>query len=132
MLPTDPRLTPSRNPSACLRPLRHRSTSTMASNAPRRNTCSRSVLPTDARRRLLFSLSIGLAVSLGAAVFAPEARANEPTAAEKETARTLMDQGDEAFAAKDFPTALKHYKAAHAIMGIPNTGIWVAKAEEAL
>lgn len=54
----------------------------------------------------------------------------EPTAADKETARSLLDEGDRKFAAKDYAGALEAYKAAHAIMNVPTTGIEVAKAEE--
>jgi hypothetical protein len=56
----------------------------------------------------------------------------EPTAADKETARALLDQGDAAFKASNFSEALQRYGAAHAIMNVPTTGIEVAKAQEAL
>ena len=72
-----------------------------------------------------FTALLSLGVTAGA-------RADEPSAADRETARALMDQGDRAYQAKDFAAALKSYRAAHAIMGIPNTGIWVANAEETL
>lgn len=55
-----------------------------------------------------------------------------PSAADRDTARKLLDDGDEAFAKKDFPSALKAYSAAHAIMNVPSTGIEVAKAQAAL
>lgn len=43
-----------------------------------------------------------------------------------------MDQGDALFEARDFAGALRAYRAAHAIMGVPRTAIEVAKAEVAL
>lgn len=50
------------------------------------------------------------------------------TADEKETARALMAAGDRAWEAKDYPQALKSYVAADALVRIPTTGVWVAKA----
>lgn len=50
----------------------------------------------------------------------------EPTDAEKETARSLMDDGDRLRANKDLPSALQRYQAAHEIMRVPTTGIEVA------
>lgn len=56
----------------------------------------------------------------------------EPSAADKETARSLLDAGDKKFAAKDYAGALKAYQGAHTIMGVPTTGVALAKAQEAL
>jgi hypothetical protein len=56
----------------------------------------------------------------------------EASAADKETARSLMDEGDRKYASKDYKGALDAYQGAHAIMGVPTTGIEVAKAQEAL
>jgi hypothetical protein len=56
----------------------------------------------------------------------------EPSAQEKETARALMDQGDERFEQKNYKAALEAYRGAHAIMRVPTTAIEVAKAHEAL
>ncbi len=56
----------------------------------------------------------------------------EPSAADKETARSLMNEADKAYAAKDYKAANKAYVAAHAIMGVPTTGVEVAKTQEAL
>ena len=56
----------------------------------------------------------------------------QPTAADKETARSLLDEGDRKFAAKDFAGALEAYRGAHAIMKVPTTGVEVAKAQEAM
>ena len=73
-----------------------------------------------------------LAAAAAFALAGRSASAGEPNAADKETARALMKDGDRAYDAKRYAEALKAYRAAHAIMNIPNTGIWVAKAEEAL
>ena len=56
----------------------------------------------------------------------------EPSAADKETARALLNGGDAAYKSGKHEEALKHYNAAHAIMNVPTTGIEVAKAQEAL
>lgn len=57
------------------------------------------------------------------------ARADEPSAADRETARNLLREGDEKFAARDFAGALKAYQAAHAIMQVPTTGLPLGKAQ---
>lgn len=72
-------------------------------------------------------LAAVLTVVLGLAATAPAFA--EPSAADRETARTLMKQGDEKAAARDFGGALKAYQAAHAIMQVPTTGLAVAKAQ---
>jgi hypothetical protein len=73
------------------------------------------------------------AAALAAALLgvAPAALA-DATAAEKQAARTLMDQGDEALAAKDLTAALRAYQSAHAIMNVPTTGLEVARTQAAL
>ena len=43
-----------------------------------------------------------------------------------------MNEGDRLFAAKDYAGALKAYGGAHDIMGVPTTGIELAKAQEQL
>lgn len=55
-----------------------------------------------------------------------------PNAADRETARSLMGEGDQKFEAKDYAGALRAYEGAHKIMGVPTTGIAVARALEAL
>jgi hypothetical protein len=62
----------------------------------------------------------------------PAPPAAGPSAADRDTARKLMDDGDDAFGKKDYPGALKAYAAAHAIMNVPSTGVAVAKAQAAL
>ncbi|MDC3958114.1 hypothetical protein [Polyangium jinanense] len=51
---------------------------------------------------------------------------------ERDMARALMDEGDAKVEKKDFAGALRAYRAAHAIMGVPSTGIEVARTEEKL
>lgn len=56
----------------------------------------------------------------------------QPTDAEKETARSLMDDGDRLRNSQDLAGALQRYQAAHEIMKVPTTGIEVAKTQAAL
>jgi hypothetical protein len=78
----------------------------------------------DRGRTLLAALAAAaLCLSPGAAL------ADEPSSEDKETARTLLKEGDEKFAARDFAAALKAYQAAHAIMQVPTTGLPLAKAQ---
>src|SRR5262249_54086581 len=56
----------------------------------------------------------------------------QPTAADRETARTLMEQGDKAYDSKDYASALKSYVAADALVSLTTTGIWVARTQMAL
>jgi hypothetical protein len=58
--------------------------------------------------------------------------AAEPTAEDRETARTLLFDGRKKMVAKDYESALKSFRAAHAIMAVPTTGLDVARAQEAL
>src|SRR5215510_7452879 len=55
-----------------------------------------------------------------------------PGAAERETARGLLAEGDRLHAAGDLRGALSCFKSAHAIMGIPTTGLDVAEVEAEL
>jgi hypothetical protein len=73
-------------------------------------------------RGATLGLSIFIATSAGAA----------PSAAEKETARTLVLQGDAAFAEGKHRDALRLYEAAHRTMGVPTTGLPLGKAQAAL
>ncbi|MET0386782.1 MAG: hypothetical protein ABW321_12525 [Polyangiales bacterium] len=75
-----------------------------------------------ARALSCFCLLIGSAAEVAA----------EPSAAERETARSAMDEGDRLRAAGELAPALVHYKAAHAIMHVPTTGIEVARTQAAL
>jgi PEGA domain len=58
--------------------------------------------------------------------------AGAQTAVERETARRLMDRGDEQSSNGDYTAALASYRAAHAIMRVPSTGIEVARALDKL
>lgn len=79
-------------------------------------------------RRALVTLAVTAAMTLAAGV----ASSGEPATRDRETARAEMAAGDEAFDAKSYAVALEHYKAAHALVALPSTGIWVAKAHEQL
>lgn len=83
--------------------------------------------PAPRRARHAFALLIAVA-ALGRA---PAAFADEPSAADKETARSLMDQGDERMDHKDYAAAVKAYQAADTIMHLPMTGIALAQAQVA-
>jgi len=61
----------------------------------------------------------------------PSAR-KQPTAVDRETARSLVGLGHQRFAAKDLQGALEAYDGADAIMGVPTTGILVGKTQLAL
>ena len=56
----------------------------------------------------------------------------EPTAADRETARNLMDEADEKYEAGAYEDALRLYVGAHEIMKVPTTGVEVAKTQMAL
>src|SRR5271169_6333782 len=56
----------------------------------------------------------------------------EPSAADRETARTLMQQGRELRAKGDLKEALKRFQAADEIMHVPSTGLEVAKSQVAI
>ncbi len=75
-------------------------------------------------------VATSLALSLPGTGFAQPAPG--PDAADRDTARKLLDDGDGAFEKKDYQAALKAYSAAHAIMGVPSTGVAVAKAQAAM
>jgi tetratricopeptide (TPR) repeat protein len=56
----------------------------------------------------------------------------DPSAADKQRARALMDRGDLLFEAKSYEEALDAYERADQIMHVPTTGIEVARAHAAL
>lgn len=56
----------------------------------------------------------------------------QATDSERETARSLMDEGDRLLAVSDVEGALKRYQAAHQIMGVPTTGLEVARTQAKL
>ncbi|HHH27998.1 MAG TPA: hypothetical protein ENK57_06600 [Polyangiaceae bacterium] len=61
-----------------------------------------------------------------------EKPAEGPTAADKETARNLMDLGRAKFDEGDYEAALDAFQGADKIMGVTSTGLWVGKALEKL
>jgi hypothetical protein len=73
-----------------------------------------------------------VAVLLVAAVAAVTPLASAQSAADRETARALMKQGDTAFDAADYSAALEAYETAHGIMQVPSTGVALARAQEKL
>jgi hypothetical protein len=75
-------------------------------------------------------LRIGPAL-LASMLVASVARA-DPTAVDRETARTLMDQGRELERKGDVKDALKRFMAADEIMHVPTTALAVAKSQAAL
>lgn len=69
---------------------------------------------------------------LGACVTATSLAAAEPSAADRETARKLLEIGDAKMAAKAFGEAKTSIEAAHRILRDPVTGHALAKVERAL
>jgi len=72
-----------------------------------------------------------LLVALGALLVAPAAHA-DPTAADRETARSLMQQGRDQRDKGNLREALKQFKAADEIMQVPTTSLEVARVQVAL
>jgi hypothetical protein len=70
---------------------------------------------------------IAILVWLALALVAFPAGAADPTAAEKETARALLLDGRAKLAAGDGEGALKAFQGAHALMGVPTTGLDLAR-----
>lgn len=58
--------------------------------------------------------------------------AQEPSAADKETARNLLLSGREKFGKKDFKGAYEAFRAAYDLVKVPTTGLDLARAQEAL
>jgi hypothetical protein len=67
-----------------------------------------------------------------AALLASSESSAEPTPAERDTARRLMDEGKERTKARDLEGALVAYSKAHGIMHVPSTGISLARTHLAL
>lgn len=83
------------------------------------------------RRRLLTLAFVASTLgSIGVTTSTP-ARA-EPSLSDRETARSLMDDGDAKRDKGDIKGALKSYEAADAIMHVPTTGLEVARAQAQL
>jgi hypothetical protein len=75
--------------------------------------------------RLMLVLAASGVVALASPAFAQ-------SAADKETARSLMDQGLELRDKKDYKAALERLEAADQIMHVPTTALEVARTQEAL
>jgi len=73
-----------------------------------------------------------VALTLLCATWAPLALAADPSPQEKETARSLMDEGNARRDAGDHPGALAQFQGADAIMHVPTTGLEVAREQAAL
>ncbi|HSO39211.1 MAG TPA: hypothetical protein VLT33_42085 [Labilithrix sp.] len=74
-----------------------------------------------------------LGILLAAALVSAAPRASaDPSLSDRETARSLMDDGDAKRDKGDFKAALKSYEAADAIMHVPTTGLEVARAQAQL
>jgi hypothetical protein len=81
------------------------------------------------RRALVGMASLVIALTCWLASASAHA---EPSAAERETARSAMDEGDRQRAAGDQQAALASYRAADEIMRVPTTGIEVARTQAQL
>ncbi len=68
------------------------------------------------------------AVLLGLTI-ATTALGGEPSAADRESARALLQEGDKSTAAGNHAAALKSYEAAHALLNLPATGMAVARTK---
>lgn len=76
------------------------------------------------RHHLDLAAALGLALLLSL----PSIASAEPSAAERDTARGLVIEGRKQFNAGDYKRSLESFRRAHAIMGVPTTGVGVAKA----
>jgi hypothetical protein len=72
------------------------------------------------------------AAALVACALAATSPAAAQTAGDRETARSLMEQGHDLYDKKEFKEALKRFKAANDIMHVPSTALWTAKAQAQL
>lgn len=79
----------------------------------------------------LSTLSL-LLFTAGVSIGERDAFADAPSAADKDTARKLMGDGNDAFAAKDYKKALEAFSGAHALMNLPTTGLGVMRSQERL
>lgn len=79
-----------------------------------------------ASRTFLRSVAIAAILAIAAPALA------EPTAVEKETARTLMQEGRDLRDRKDLKGALQRFQAADQLMVVPTTGFEVASTQVAL
>ncbi|MCA9622631.1 MAG: hypothetical protein KC731_26605 [Myxococcales bacterium] len=85
----------------------------------------------DPSRMRPWLLALALGLTLGATP-SFEARADEVTAQDKETARGLMDVGRAKYAEGDYEAALEAFIGADEIMHVTSTGLWRGKALDKL
>lgn len=83
------------------------------------------------RNLRLVAALCALSLASGAIFVAPPVRA-DVSASDKETARALMKDGDAKRAKGDHKGALESYKAAHAIMNVPTTGLEFGREQSEL
>ena len=78
-----------------------------------------------------FLMPLSAAVVLSWALAAPQISRSQPrpTAAERETARAMMQEGDELSAQGDLRAALVRYSAAHALVNLPTTALELARTQ---
>jgi len=82
---------------------------------------------------LLLLLTLGTSVSAAAAdPAAPPPSAKAPSAAQKETARSWLIEGQELFDSKRYGPALERFSAAYSLVRVPTAGMAVARAQAAL
>jgi hypothetical protein len=79
-----------------------------------------------------FRRAAGCALASLCLALAPRAASAQATTAERETARSLMDEADSFREAGDLTRALERYQAADAIMHVPTTGLEVARTQAQL
>jgi hypothetical protein len=79
------------------------------------------------RPAALFTVALAALISLS-----PALAGAQPSPAQKETARALVEAGRTKRTSGDLRGALADFKAAHAIMSVPTTGLEVGRAEEQL
>lgn len=78
------------------------------------------------------SRKLALAVAMALAISAPARAMAAPSAAQRETARRLMDEGKERMRVGDKERAVEAYQKAHDLMKVPTTGMALAKAHLSL
>jgi len=79
--------------------------------------------------RMRWTAAAASLVVCALAVATPARAQAIPSAADRETARSLMEQGHGLYDNKDYKEALKRFKAANDIMHVPSTALWTAKAQ---
>lgn len=85
-----------------------------------------------ARAPATVALVAGVAFTAVVACPARQATAGEPSPSDKETARALFKEGEQKRKAGDLKGALEAFRAAHAIMNVPTTGLELGKTQAQL